>query len=213
MDLKTAESVIEAVLFASGDPVTTDELVSITGLENAGEIAREMSESWARENRGLAIKQVENKFYICTNNRYYDYIIKLVEPRQKSNLSNAALETLSIVVYNQPVTRSTIEFIRGVNSDAALSRLVERGLVEECGRLETPGKPLIYRTTDVFLRTFGLSDISDMPNIHTIPLQTLFYGEGEENAEGTQITLESTSTTRDDADVEAENHPQDALAE
>lgn len=213
MDLKTAESVIEAVLFASGDPVTTDELVSITGLENAGEIACAMSESWARENRGLAIKQVENKFYICTNNRYYDYIIKLVEPRQKSNLSNAALETLSIVVYNQPVTRSTIEFIRGVNSDAALSRLVERGLVEECGRLETPGKPLIYRTTDVFLRTFGLSDISDMPNIHTIPLQTLFYGEGEENAEGTQITLESTSTTRDDADVEAENYPQDALAE
>ena len=102
------------------------------------------------------------------------------------------LETLSIVVYNQPVTRSTIEFIRGVNSDAALSRLVERGLVEECGRLETPGKPLIYRTTDVFLRTFGLSDITDMPNIHTIPLQTLFYGDGEDAVE--QVTLESAVT-------------------
>ena len=190
MDLKAAEGVIEAVLFASGDPVTNEELVNITGLENAGEIAVKMSEKWARENRGLAIKQVEDKFYICTNNAYYDYIIKLVEPRQKNNLSNAALETLSIVVYNQPVTRSTIEFIRGVNSDAALSRLVERGLVEECGRLETPGKPLIYQTTDVFLRTFGLSDITDMPNIHAIPLQTLFYGDGDE---AEQIPLEAAA--------------------
>ena len=198
MDLKIAESVIEAVLFASGDPVTKEELVNITGLDNAGEIATAMSEKWAREKRGLAIKQVQDKFYICTNNEYYDYIIKLVEPRQKSNLSNAALETLSIVVYNQPVTRSTIEFIRGVNSDAALSRLVERGLVEECGRLETPGKPLIYRTTDVFLRTFGLSDITDMPNIHTIPLQTLFYGDGEEQPE--QVTLEAATATEESAE-------------
>jgi len=198
MDLKTAESVIEAVLFASGDPVTTEELVNITGLDNAGEIAEKMSEKWAREKRGLAVKQVQDKFYICTNNEYYDYIIKLVEPRQKNNLSNAALETLSIVVYNQPVTRSTIEFIRGVNSDAALSRLVERGLVEECGRLETPGKPLIYRTTDVFLRTFGLSDITDMPNIHTIPLQTLFYGDGDDQPE--QVTLESVAVTEENAE-------------
>ena len=201
MDLKLAEGVIEAVLFASGDPVTTEELVNITGLENAGDIAAAMSKKWAKEKRGLAIKQVEDKFYICTNNEYYDYIIKLVEPRQKNNLSNAALETLSIVVYNQPVTRSTIEFIRGVNSDAALSRLVERGLVEECGRLETPGKPLIYRTTDVFLRTFGLSSIADMPNIHTIPLQTLFYGDGEEQPEqGTLAEASESAETVESAE-------------
>ena len=201
MDLKLAEGVIEAVLFASGDPVTTEELVNITGLENAGDIAAAMSKKWAKEKRGLAIKQVEDKFYICTNNEYYDYIIKLVEPRQKNNLSNAALETLSIVVYNQPVTRSTIEFIRGVNSDAALSRLVERGLVEECGRLETPGKPLIYRTTDVILRTFGLSSIADMPNIHTIPLQTLFYGDGEEQPEqGTLAEASESAETVESAE-------------
>ena len=179
MNKKEAESVIEAVLFASGDPVTTEELNNILGVTNAAEIADGMAQKWAEEKRGLAIKRVEDKYYICTNNEFFEYITRLVEPRRQTGLSNAALETLSIVVYNQPVTRSTIEFIRGVNSDGALARLVERGLVEECGRLETPGKPLIYRTTDVFLRTFGLTDISDMPNIHTIPLQTLFYGDKE----------------------------------
>ena len=92
----------------------------------------------------------------------------------KTNLSNAALETLSIVVYNQPVTRSTIEFIRGVNSDAALARLVERGLVEECGRLDSPGKPLLYRTTYEFLKTFGLSSIEELPDIENVPLQLTF---------------------------------------
>lgn len=179
MNKKEAESVIEAVLFASGDPVTTEELNNILGVTNAAEIADGMAQKWAEEKRGLAIKRVEDKYYICTNNEFFEYITRLVEPRRQTGLSNAALETLSIVVYNQPVTRSTIEFIRGVNSDGALARLVERGLVEECGRLETPGKPLIYRTTDVFLRTFGLTGISDMPNIHTIPLQTLFYGDKE----------------------------------
>ena len=179
MNKKEAESVIEAVLFASGDPVTTEELNNILGVTNAAEIADGMAQKWAEEKRGLAIKRVEDKYYICTNNEFFEYITRLVEPRRQTGLSNAALETLCIVVYNQPVTRSTIEFIRGVNSDGALARLVERGLVEECGRLETPGKPLIYRTTDVFLRTFGLTDISDMPNIHTIPLQTLFYGDKE----------------------------------
>lgn len=183
MNKKEAESVIEAVLFASGDPVTTEELNNILGVTNAAEIADGMAQKWAEEKRGLAIKRVEDKYYICTNNEFFEYITRLVEPRRQTGLSNAALETLSIVVYNQPVTRSTIEFIRGVNSDGALARLVERGLVEECGRLETPGKPLIYRTTDVFLRTFGLTDISDMPNIHTIPLQTLFYGDKEEAPE------------------------------
>ncbi len=179
MDLKQAENIIEAVLFASGDPVSVGELNNILACEDAEEIADNMAKKWVEENRGILIKKVADKFYICTNSEYYEYIIKLVEPRKANGLSNAALETLSIVVYNQPVTRSTIEFIRGVNSDAALSRLVEKGLVEECGRLETPGKPLIYRTTDLFLRTFGLGDISDMPNIHTIPLQTLFYNNDE----------------------------------
>ncbi len=180
MDLKMAEGVIEAVLFASGDPVTIEELQNILELEAVEPIVEEMAAKWKKEGRGIEIKKVQDKYYLCSNSEYFDYILKLVEPRKQNGLSGAALETLSIVVYNQPVTRSTIEFIRGVNSDGALARLVERGLVEECGRLETPGKPLIYRTTDVFLRTFGLKDITDMPNIHTIPLQTLFYSSGEE---------------------------------
>ncbi|MBQ3054322.1 MAG: SMC-Scp complex subunit ScpB [Clostridia bacterium] len=192
MDLQKAKSVIEAVLFASGVPVSKEELCEITGLDTAGEIAEEMSLEWEKENRGLVIKKVSGKFYICTNKNYFEYITKLVEPRKQNGLSNAALETLSIVVYNQPVTRSTIEFIRGVNSDAPLNKLLERGLVEECGRMETPGKPLIYRTTDVFLQAFGLEDLSDMPNINTIPLQTLFYGDKGDNEQSTPLDTENT---------------------
>ncbi|MBE7060430.1 MAG: SMC-Scp complex subunit ScpB [Ruminococcaceae bacterium] len=180
MDLKEAERIIEAVLFASGDPVTTEELKNILEIENVEEIADAVAAKWDNEKRGIRIKRVADRYYLCSNELYYDYIVKLIEPRRQSGLSNAALETLSIVAYNQPVTRSTIEFVRGVNSDGALSRLVERGLVEECGRLETPGKPLLYRTTDVFLRAFGLSDISELPDLHTLPLQSMFYESGKE---------------------------------
>ncbi|MDP4119161.1 MAG: SMC-Scp complex subunit ScpB [Bacillota bacterium] len=179
MDLKKTEGIIEAVLFASGDSVTVKELNRILEIDNAQTVADAMAEKWEKEKRGIRIKRVEDRYYICSGSDYFEYITKLVEPRKQNGLSNAALETLSIVAYNQPVTRSTIEFIRGVNSDGALNRLIERGLVEECGRMETPGKPLIYRTTDVFLRTFGLSALSDMPNIHNIPLQTMFYGDEE----------------------------------
>ena len=184
MDLKEAEAVIEAVLFSSFDPVSTDELNNIVGLSNAAEITDKLAGKWEKEKRGTAIKSVNGKYYLCTNEKYYDYIVKLIEPRRQSALSNAALETLSVVAYNQPVTRSTIEFVRGVNSDGALGRLVEKGLVEECGRLETPGKPLLYRTTDIFLRTFGINSVSDLPNLHTLPLQSMFYEGGEkENSE------------------------------
>lgn len=196
MDYKKAQKIIEAVLFASGDPVSIEELNTILDVDNAEEITEDLAKKWEKDKKGLLIKRVADKFYICTNNEYYDYIIKLVEPRKAAGLSNAALETLSIVVYNQPVTRSTIEFIRGVNSDAALGRLVERGLVEECGRLETPGKPLIYRTTDLFLRTFGLSDISDMPNIQTIPLQTLFYDNDNKDDSAQETTAENNEETQ-----------------
>ncbi len=201
MDFKKAQKIIEAVLFASGDPVSIEELNTILDVDNAEEITEDLAKKWEKDQKGLLIKRVADKFYICTNSEYYDYIIKLVEPRKAAGLSNAALETLSIVVYNQPVTRSTIEFIRGVNSDAALGRLVERGLVEECGRLETPGKPLIYRTTDLFLRTFGLNDISDMPNIQTIPLQTLFY-DNENKDESVEEAPAESETGEETPDAE-----------
>ena len=96
-------------------------------------------------------------------------------PAQKSMLSGAALETLSIVAYNQPVTRSSVEFIRGVNSDSAINRLIERGLIEECGRLDTPGKPLLYRTTPEFLKSFGITSLDELPDISNIPIQMTFY--------------------------------------
>ena len=163
MNKKEAESVIEAVLFASGDPVTTEELNNILGVTNAAEIADGMAQKWAEEKRGLAIKRVEDKYYICTNNEFFEYITRLVEPRRQTGLSNAALETLSIVVYNQPVTRAFIEQVRGVDCGAVLQGLMTKELVEEKGRLELPGRPLLYGTTATFLRSFSISSLNQLP--------------------------------------------------
>jgi len=168
LNLKEAQAAIEAVLFAAGEAVEVDMLSQITEIDKSTLclLIERMNEEMYNRPSGLQIIQIEDAFQLCTKPEYFGYISKLVEPKRTMGLSNAALETLSIVAYNQPVTRSSIEFIRGVNSDGALARLVERGLVEECGRLATPGKPLIYATTQEFLRCFGLKALADLPDIN-----------------------------------------------
>lgn len=177
VNLNQLTATIEAVLFAAGEPVEAAELIEITG-ESDAEVLKALQmldEKYRRESSGIILKKMETAYQLSTKQEYYEYLVKLVEPKRQTALSNAALETLSVIVYNQPVTRSSIEFIRGVNSDAALARLVERGLVEECGRLDSPGKPLLYRTTYEFLKTFGLSSIEELPDIENVPLQLTFY--------------------------------------
>ena len=177
VNLNQLTATIEAVLFAAGAPVEIADIIEITGesdmqVYNALQM---LSEKYQRESSGIILKKIESAYQLSTKQEYYEYLVKLVEPKRQTALSNAALETLSVIVYNQPVTRSSIEFIRGVNSDAALTRLIERGLVEECGRLDSPGKPLLYRTTYEFLKTFGLSSIEELPDIENVPLQLTFY--------------------------------------
>lgn len=176
MNLKETQAIIEAVLFAAGEPVTLDELCNITELDpkTLTIIIGRLKEEMNNKPSGLQIIQVEDAYQLTTQPKYHEYIAKLVEPRRMQALSNAALEALSIIAYNQPVTRSGVEFIRGVNSDGAINRLIERSLVEECGRMSTPGKPLLYRTTQEFLRSFGLNSINDLPDIKNTPLQLRF---------------------------------------
>ncbi len=183
MNLSELASAVEALLFAAGEPLPGDEIINVLQIdeETLKHVLLKLEDDL--ENRGIMLVRAGGEFQLSTRPQYYEYITKMVEPRQRTALSNAALETLSIVAYNQPVTRSSIEYIRGVNSDGAVNRLIERGLIEECGRLDTPGKPLLYKTTTNFLKTFGLTEIEEMPDIGSIPLQLTFYDLAENKDE------------------------------
>lgn len=182
------ESIIEALLFASGEPVTVTELSVILNIpkEEVSSIVETMQKEWDDAERGLRILTLEDGYQICTRDCYFPYIQKLVEPRRQQPLSQAALEVLAIIAYQQPVTRSTIEEIRGCNSDSGLARLIERGLCEEQGRLDAPGRPMVYGTTTEFLRAFGLTSIKDLPEPDGLTEIEKLLMEREDDGEETQ---------------------------
>ncbi len=170
---KNLQGIIESVLFAAGEAVRTDKIAQIADISpaRAKEELEKLSAYYTNEQRGFALIELDDGYQICTRPEYYTYVQAMAGMKRQQGLSNAAFEALSIIAYNQPVTRGTIEFIRGVNSDGAVQRLVERGLVEERGRLDAPGKPILYGTTQEFLRTFGLKNLSDLPEVE-VPLPT-----------------------------------------
>ena len=124
-----------------------------------------MQEEYKEQNRGIEIIKIDNGYQLCSKKEYYDYIYPIIDKRNKPRLSNAALETLSIIAYNPKITRAEIEAIRGVNSDGAIYKLLEFGLVESAGKLDAPGKPTAYKTTNEFLRMFGYSSLEDLPEL------------------------------------------------
>lgn len=165
MDIKEMEAVVEGLLFAAGDPVPLEKIAEIFELDKktARLLLNNMIISLQNSKRGIMMREVDGSYQLCSRPEHHEYIRRLVEPRQKQALSQAAFETLSIIAYNQPVTRARIEMIRGVNSDSAIIRLIERNLIREAGRMDTPGKPMLYETTDEFLRSFGFSSVKDLP--------------------------------------------------
>ena len=164
---KNLQGIIESVLFAAGEAVRTDKIAEIAGItpQQAKEELIKLGDYYTKNNRGFALIEIDDGYQICTRPEYYTYVQAMAGMKRQQGLSNAAFEALSIIAYNQPVTRGTIEFIRGVNSDGAVQRLVERGLVEERGRMDAPGKPILYGTTQEFLRMFGLKTIRDLPEV------------------------------------------------
>ncbi len=170
-------SAIEAVLFAAGDsvPLARLSLVLSVGEEEIARGVEELQERYAGEKRGMRILRLDNKAQMCSAPEYAGYISACLEQRKPPMLSPAALETLAVVAYFQPVTRAYIEQVRGVDSSYSVGMLAERGLIEECGRLEVPGRPAVFRTTDAFLRTMGVSSLSELP-----PLPEISGGEGVE---------------------------------
>jgi len=168
MQLTEKESIIEGLLFAAGAVVKTSSIVNILEEkeENINNLVESINKKFEAENRAIMIRKINDGYQMCTKSQYHKYISKLFDTKQKQNLSQAAMETLAIIAYKQPVTRQEIEKLRGVNSDRSVSILSEYGLIEDVGRLDAPGRPLIYSTTEEFLRVFGYSSLKDLPKFN-----------------------------------------------
>lgn len=182
---------IEAILFAAGDSVPAARLSLIleTSEEEIFAAARELAEAYENEGRGMRILRLEDKLQMCSAPAFAGLISKVMEQRKPPMLSQPALETLAVVAYFQPVTRAYIDQVRGVDSSYTVSVLTERGLIEPCGRLDVPGRPSIFRTTDVFLRTMGISELSQLP-----PLPDMTNGEGIEKLQSQIEKLQNPET-------------------
>ncbi len=167
MKIDKTKSIIEAILFACGRPVEMKELITALELpeEDIIRIVQSMQEEYKNENRGIEIVKVENGYTLCSKKEYYDYIYPMFDNRAKPNISNAAMETLAIIAYNPKITRAEIEAIRGVNSDATIYKLLEYNLIEDAGKSDLPGKPTMYKTTQEFLKTFGISNLDELPEL------------------------------------------------
>ena len=183
MKIKETEAAIEAILFAMGGSVELPRIARAIGVDEktTGRIIRNMMDRYQEENRGIQIIELENSFQMCTKKEYYQYLINIALHPQKPALSDVMLETLSIIAYKQPITKIEVEKIRGVKSDHAVNKLVEYGLVEEVGRLDAPGRPILFGTTEEFLRRFSVPSIDDHPSLNPEQLEH-FKEEAEDEA-------------------------------
>ena len=165
MDTTQVAQTIEAILFAIGDAVEVADIASSLELTvdevKAG--AKALSKKYNSTQSGIRLIEIADCYQLSSNPACYDSIKKVSQIKKQAGLSSSAIETLSIIAYNQPVTKGTIEFIRGVDSSYSVNRLIERGLIDELGRAETPGRPILYGTTLEFLRTFGLKNLEELP--------------------------------------------------
>lgn len=167
MEIEKLKAIIEAILFACGREVKINELMS--ALELSGEdvlnIIESLKADYEMNNRGIEIIKVNDGFQLTTKKEYYEYIYPIFDKRSKPNLTNAALETLSIVAYNPKITRPEIEAIRGVNSDGTMYKLLEYNLIEAVGKADAPGRPTMYEVTTDFYRMFGFSNMEELPEL------------------------------------------------
>lgn len=167
MKLDEMEAAIEAILFTMGDSVEVERIAAAIeqDKETTIKIVHNLMDKYASNLRGIKIIELDGAFQMCTKPEYYEQLIKVVTVQRRQVLTDALLETLSIIAYKQPCTRLEIEKIRGVSSDKAVSKLVEYGLVGEIGRLDAPGRPILFGTTEAFLRTFGVTSLDELPVI------------------------------------------------
>ena len=180
MEVKELQSALEGVLFAAGEPVSVERLC--LGLEvdrpTLDAVAQQMMDQFSYDRRGIRLVRLENSYQLCSAPEYADAIRATLESRKPARLSQPALEVLAIVAYYQPVTRAYVDQVRGVDSAYTMGLLLERELIEEAGRLSVPGRPMQFRTTKNFLRSFGMSSLEELPELPGA------------SQEGSQLTLE-----------------------
>jgi len=188
VEIKKYEAIIEAILFTMGDAVEVDKIASAIGhdVETTKKLISNLKDKYEADDRGVNMIELENSYQMCTKTDMYEYLIKVASQPKKQVMTDVLLETLSIIAYKQPITRMEIEKIRGVKCDHAVNKLIEYNLVSEVGRLDAPGRPLLFGTTEDFLRKFGVKSIDDLPEINSDKIAE-FESEAEQEV---QLKLE-----------------------
>ena len=209
MEQNKIKGVIEAILFAAGREVKISELMSSLELSSEEIInaVESLKLDYQNENRGISIINLNDAYQLCTKKEYYEYIYPIFDKRNKPNLSNAALETLSIIAYNPRITRAEIESIRGVNSDGTIYKLLDYELIEEAGKLDAPGRPTTYKTTNEFLKMFGISSLDELPDLPRYKLdenKQIVIDEIIENVEEAPMP-EREDVSNNNEDIKKEN--------
>lgn len=178
------EAAIEAILFTMGESVELDKIAAALELDKkiARKYIQNLKERYETQEHGIQIIELEDSFQMCTKNEMYEYLIRIAKQPKRRVLTDVLLETLSIIAYKQPITKAEIEKIRGVSSDHAVSKLVEYNLVAEIGRLDAPGRPMLFGTTEEFLRSFGVHSLEELPVLDEDRIEE-FKLEAEEEAE------------------------------
>ena len=167
MGFSKKQAIIEAMLFAAGREVSSKEIMNILEIskEDIDKLIMNMKAEYIERNSGIEIIKVDDSYQLCTKKEYYEHIYPLFDNRAKPNISNAALETLSIIAYNPKITRSEIEAIRGVSADGTVYKLLEFDLIEEAGKLDAPGRPTMYKVTSKFMKMFGITSLDELPEL------------------------------------------------
>ena len=173
MEQKSYKSIIEAILFTMGKSVDLEKIAAAIELENdeTKRYIEELAEEYRENERGMQIMELDGAYQMCTSQNTYEYLIRIAKQPKKHVLTDVLLETLSIIAYKQPVTKAEIEKIRGVSCDHSVSKLVEYNLVEELGRLDAPGRPMLFGTTDEFLRSFGIHSLEELPEMSPLQIE------------------------------------------
>ena len=181
LKIKQMEGIIEAILFTMGDSVEIGKIARALEQdeETTRKVIHKMMDKYVAEDKGVRIIELDGAYQMCTKTEMYEYLIRVASQPKKHVLTDVLLETLSIIAYKQPVTKLEIEKIRGVKSDHAVNKLVEYNLVSERGRMDAPGKPILFGTTEEFLRSFGVHGIEELPELDPVQIED-FKAEAEE---------------------------------
>lgn len=190
MSIDEKKAVLEAILFTMGEAVEVSRLSEVIeeDVKETKKLLYELQKEYEEGNRGMTLTEFDDSFQMCTKASMYEYLIKIAKSPRKYTITDTMLETLSIIAYKQPITRSEIERVRGVSCDHAINRLLEFGLIEELGRMDAPGRPLLFGTTEEFLRTFGVKSLDELPALSAVQIEE-FRAQAEAEASSVDLDI------------------------